>query len=182
MARKDLPDLTGNELLFEEDEVLTSKTNLQGKISYANDPFCRVAGFEYSELDGAPHSVIRHPEMPRAIFHLMWNTIEAGNEFFGYVMNRCKNGDHYWVLAHVVPDLDPKTREILGYHSTRRCPSRPGVEMAEQMYAQLRADERSVPRTKQVEVGTASLHQMLADEGMNYEEWIFSKINQWEVA
>lgn len=182
MSRLSLPALTGIEQTFDADEVLTSKTDPRGIITYANDDFCRIAGFKYPELHGAPHSIIRHPDMPRAIFHLMWSLIQQGREFFGYVVNRCQNGDHYWVLAHVVPDLDPHTREILGFHSTRRSPSRQGVSMAVDIYASLRDAERSVPREKQVDAGTAALHKLLAAENMDYEEWIFSKINQWEVA
>ena len=182
MSRLKLPDLTGREITFKEQEVLTSKTDMRGMITYANEDFCRVAGFDYSELHGAPHSLIRHPDMPRSVFNLMWNTIQDGREFFGYVVNRCKNGDHYWVLAHVVPDIDPSTRDVVGFHSTRRSPAPHGVNAARALYSALRDAERRAPRDKQVEVGTAALTSLLKAERMTYEEWIFAKINQWEVA
>jgi PAS domain S-box-containing protein len=182
MSRLKLPDLTGREITFKEQEVLTSKTDMRGMITYANEDFCRVAGFDYSDLHGAPHSLIRHPDMPRSVFNLMWNTIQDGREFFGYVVNRCKNGDHYWVLAHVVPDIDPASREVIGFHSTRRCPTSQGINAARALYSALRDAERRAPRDKQVEVGTAALMSALKTERMSYEEWIFSKINQWEVA
>lgn len=182
MSRLQLADLTGREKLFSPDDVLTSKTDLRGVITYANDVFCHIAGFISAELYGAPHSLIRHPEMPRAVFALMWRTIESGQEFFGYVVNRCKNGDHYWVLAHVVPDIDPSTRDVVGFHSTRRSPAPHGVNAARALYSALRDAERRAPRDKQVEVGTAALTSLLKAERMTYEEWIFAKINQWEVA
>lgn len=182
MSRLQLPELTGQELTFREEEVLTSKTDLRGVITYANDAFCHVAGFEFPELEGQPHSLIRHPEMPRSVFNLMWETIQSGNEFFGYVCNRTKIGDHYWVLAHVVPDRDPETHEIMGFHSTRRCPTRAGIKVAKELYARLRETERKAPKAQQVEVGTKALNTILTEANMTYEEWIFSKINELEVA
>ena len=180
MSRLKLPDLTGREITFKEQEVLTSKTDMRGMITYANEDFCRVAGFDYSELHCAPHSLIRHPDMPRSVFNLMWNTIQDGREFFGYVVNRCKNGDHYWVLAHIVPDIDPESREIVGYHSTRRCPSREGVAEASKLYSAIRDAERRRPREQQVEAGVAVVHGALKEAGMSYEQWVFSLINRHE--
>lgn len=182
MSRLQLPELTGNELTFRDEEVLTSKTDMRGVITYANDAFCHIAGFEFPELEGQPHSLIRHPEMPRCVFNLMWDSIQKGQEFFGYVCNRTKLGDHYWVLAHVVPDLDPETHEILGFHSTRRSPTRAGVKVAKELYAKLREAERREPKAKQVEAGTQALKTILSQANMTYEEWIFSKINELEVA
>jgi PAS domain S-box-containing protein len=174
-------ELTGVERHLDESDVLTSKTDLRGVITYANDVFIHVAGYNPEELYGAPHSVIRHPAMPRSVFHLMWKTIESGKEFFGYVVNRAKDGDHYWVLAHVVPDLDPRSNEIIGYHSTRRRPSREGVELAAKIYDAVLREERKVSKTQQVEVGVQAVLSYLETQGMSYEQWIFDKINQWEL-
>ena len=93
-----MPDrqVTGHEVFFDDDEIIVSKTDLTGKITYANDMFLRIAGYKEVEVLGQPHSLIRHPDMPRSIFKLLWDTISAGGEIFAYVMNRCKNGDHYW--------------------------------------------------------------------------------------
>lgn len=119
--------LTGEECFFEDDEIIVSKTNLKGHITYANRVFQRVAGYDEKELLGKPHSIIRHPDMPRCIFKLLWDTLEAGKEIFAYVLNRAKNGDHYWVLAHVTPSFDG-SGNILGYHSSRRVPERAIVD------------------------------------------------------
>jgi PAS domain S-box-containing protein len=181
MSRLHAHELTGVELHLEETDVLTSKTDLRGVITYANDVFVKIALYEADELYGAPHSLIRHPAMPRSVFYLMWKTIESGKEFFGYVVNRAKNGDHYWVLAHIVPDLDPRTGEIIGYHSTRRRPSREGIELATKVYAAVSLAERKVPKAQQVEAGVAAVTSYLAGEGMSYEQWIFDKINKWEL-
>ena len=174
-------ELTGVERHLDESEVLTSKTDLRGVITYANDVFIHVAGYSPEELYGAPHSLIRHPAMPRSVFHLMWKTIESGKEFFGYVVNRAKDGDHYWVLAHIVPDLDPRTKEIIGYHSTRRRPSREGVALAAQIYEAVLKEERKASKAQQVEVGVRAVLSYLETQGMSYEQWIFDKINKWEL-
>ena len=99
--------LTGVERFFDKDEIIVSKTDLKGRMTYCNDVFLRIAGYTEQELLGQPHSIIRHPDMPRCVFKLLWDTIGAGKEIFAYVINRAKNGDHYWVLAHVTPSRDP---------------------------------------------------------------------------
>ncbi len=112
---------TGIERHFGEDEIIVSKTDLQGKITYANDVFIRVSGYSEEELIGAPHSLIRHPDMPRAVFKLLWDTLAAGEEIFAYVNNLAASGDNYWVFAHVTPSLGADGK-VIGYHSNRRVP------------------------------------------------------------
>ena len=115
--------LTGVERTFGTDEIIVSKTDTKGRIIYANEVFLRLAGFSEREIIGQPHSIIRHPAMPRCVFKLLWDTISSGKECFAYVLNRSKNGDHYWVLAHVTPTFDSKGT-IVSYHSNRRNPRR----------------------------------------------------------
>ena len=115
--------LTGSEVFFDDDEIIVSKTDLKGRITYCNDVFLRVAGYSEKELLGQPHSIIRHPDMPRCVYKLLWDTLAAGQEIFAYVVNRAKNGDHYWVLAHVTPSRD-RRNQVIGYHSNRRVPDR----------------------------------------------------------
>ena len=97
---------TGRERVFGEDEIIVSKTDLQGRITYANSVFLRVAGYAEEDVLGQPHSMIRHPGMPRAVFKLLWETIAGGREIFAYVKNLARDGDHYWVFAHVTPSFD----------------------------------------------------------------------------
>lgn len=82
-----------------DDEIIVSKTDLKGRITYANRVFLTIAGYTEQEVLGEPHSIIRHPDLPRCIFKLLWDTIQGGTEIFAYVINRCKNGDHYLVYA-----------------------------------------------------------------------------------
>lgn len=102
--------------------------------------------FTRQELLGAPHSVIRHPEMPRAAFHLLWEGLGAGREVFAYIVNLARNGDHYWVLAHVTPTRD-RSGQVTGYHSNRRTVDRRVLPAIQQLYAELREAEQAVEGT-----------------------------------
>jgi PAS domain S-box-containing protein len=130
--------ITGQERLFPADKTLVSKTDTKGIITFANKDFIEVSGFSEEELVGTNHNIIRHPEMPPAAFELMWKTLQRGLPWHGIVKNRCKNGDHYWVDAKVVPVK--KGGRIIGYMSVRTSPSREDVASAEAAY-QLAATE-----------------------------------------
>ncbi|CAL1125542.1 unnamed protein product [Cladocopium goreaui] len=133
---------TGHERTFHEDEIIVSKTDLKGIITYANLVFQRVSGFTEQELLGKPHNIIRHPDMPRCVFKLLWDTIAQGNEIFAYVVNLSKNGDHYWVFAHVTPSFDNQGN-ITGYHSSRRVPEKAAVDQVVPIYKMLLEKEAS---------------------------------------
>lgn len=165
--------LTGAEVFFEENELIVSKTNLKGHMTYVNDVFLRVSGFAESECIGQPHSMIRHPEMPRCIFGLLWETIQDGREIFAYVVNRCKNGDHYWVNAHVTPSRDG-TGKIVGYHSNRRAPDRKALEkVIIPLYKNLLAEEQKFSNRKSgLEASSAMVTNVLQSHGLEYDEFI----------
>ena len=165
---------TGVERFFEDDEIIVSKTDVQGRITYANDVFQRISGFTEAELLGASHNIVRHPDMPRSVFQLLWDTIEDGREIFAYVVNLANNGDHYWVLAHVTPTFDGDGT-IVGYHSNRRVPDRGAVEKASELYRQLLLEEERHPNRKQgIEAATALLSDLLASQGIEYDAFAFS--------
>ena len=109
-------DLTGVERTFGADEIIVSKTDTKGRLTYVNQLFQTIADYKEDELIGQPHNIVRHPDMPRCVFKLLWDTIASGNELFAYVVNRCKFGDHYWVFAHVTPTFDAQG-QITGFHS-----------------------------------------------------------------
>ena len=96
----------------------------------------RVAADAEQDLLGSPHSLIRHPFMPRCVFKLLWDTLEQGNEIFAYVLNMARNGDAYWVLAHVTPSYDAQGR-LVGYHSNRRVPRPEAVAAVKPVYQAL---------------------------------------------
>ncbi|CAB1370184.1 methyl-accepting chemotaxis protein [Denitratisoma oestradiolicum] len=129
--KKNLP-ATGQEKIFPADYSLVSRTDTKGIITFANDCFVDVCGFSRQELLGSSHNIVRHPDVPPVIFETMWNTIEHGFPWHGVVKNRCKNGDHYWVDAKVVPVK--KNGAITGYMSVRSAPTREAIAQAEQAY------------------------------------------------
>lgn len=165
--------VTGVEQFFDENELIVSKTNLKGHLTYTNDVFLRIAGYTEKECLGQPHSMIRHPEMPRAVFGLLWSHIQDGREIFAYVVNRCKNGDHYWVNAHVTPSR-ASDGSIVGFHSNRRVPDRPVLtETIIPLYKQLLSIENSHSNRKDgLAASTAKLQSVLADRNMEYDQFI----------
>ncbi len=167
------PPLTGVERVLEDDDIIVSKTDPQGRIVYANDTFLRLSGYAESELLGAPHSVLRHPAMPRSVFALLWQRIEAGKEIYAVVLNRSKNGDHYWVHAHVTPSLSP-SGTLRGYHSFRRKCPRATIAAAEKLYAEVLAVEsREVTKADQVRVGVAAMRATFGDLDAAYDRFIW---------
>jgi PAS domain S-box-containing protein len=165
---------TGREKSFHEDDIIVSKTDLKGIITYANKTFIEVSGYSEEELLGQPHNIIRHPDMPQCVFKLLWDTLEQGNEIFAYVNNLCKNGDHYWVFAHVTPTFDDSQR-IVGYHSSRRVPDRHQVKVMADIYVKLRAEEqRHQDWRAGMESGNRLLTNLLAGKNVSYEEFVFS--------
>ena len=173
MARPDI-QLTGVERTFGTDEIIVSKTDTTGRIIYANEVFLRMAGYTEGEILGKPHSIIRHPAMPRCVFKLLWDTIQAVKECFAYVLNRSKNGDHYWVLAHITPTFDAKGN-IVSYHSNRRSPRREAVAKAQGLYAELLAVEAGHDDRKAgMEAGFKAMVDKLQALGVPYDEFVFA--------
>lgn len=175
MANSSKLTLTGVERFFDKNEIIVSKTDLKGRITYANEVFQRVAGYSEQELLGQPHSIVRHPAMPRCVFKLLWDTLEAGNEIFAYVINRCKNGDHYWVFAHVTPTFDANGK-IISYHSSRRVPRRDVVEgVFQPLYKQLLDVENKHANSKDgMNASFKAVVNLLTEKGVSYDELIFS--------
>ncbi|TAK47317.1 MAG: PAS domain S-box protein [Xanthobacteraceae bacterium] len=166
------PSLTGNERRFRNDEIIVSKTDLKGRITYCNDVFIRISGYSEKELIGQPHSIIRHPAMPRCVFKLLWDTIAKGDEVFAYVLNLSKNGDHYWVFAHVTPDVD-YAGAIMGYHSSRRSPDDRAIAAIRPLYDALLAEEARHPNGKNaLEASTEALVTTLGKKGIGYDRFV----------
>jgi PAS domain S-box-containing protein len=165
---------TGRESPFNDEEIIVSKTDPHGRITYANDVFARVSGYKLGELLGKPHSIIRHPAMPRCVFKLVWDTLKAGDEIFGYVLNLARNGDHYWVFAHLSPSYGPDGA-LLGYHSNRRKPLAAQVAKVEPLYRTLLEIERAAPDSKQgMAAAYSHLQHVLLQNRVTYDEFVWS--------
>lgn len=164
---------TGRAVQFALDDIIVSKTDLKGRLTYTNQVFLDVSGFTEDELLGEPHNVIRHPWMPGCVFGLLWERLLAGREVFAYIANMCRNGDHYWVHAHVTPTVDARGA-IVGFHSNRRVPRPEAVAAVEPLYRELVAEEARHPvRREAVAASRAMLDRKLAEAGLTYEEWVW---------
>lgn len=167
-------NLTGNERTFEPDEFIVSKTNLKGHITYANNVFLRISGFTEDEIIDAPHSLVRHPDMPRCVFKLLWDRIQNRKEIFAYVVNTSKNGDHYWVVAHVTPSFDADGN-VIGFHSNRRKPEPEKISAIKGIYNLLLKEEAScTDRKAGMEKSGALLTKMFTDKGVTYDEFVLT--------
>lgn len=165
---------TGREKTFRPDQIIVSKTDPQGRLTYVNPLFVEISGYPEVDLIGQPHNIIRHPDMPRSVFRLLWERIASGEEIFAYVVNLSADGGHYWVLAHVTPTLAADGR-ILGYHSNRRTAERSALDVISAVYARLNAAERAQSSTPAaLEAGTALLEEILAEAGQTYDELVWS--------
>lgn len=130
---------TGVEHPYPDGKLIVSCTDLDGKITLVNDAFVAISGYSEEELLGQPHSILRHPDMPKAAFADLWQTVKSGKKWHGYVKNLCKDGGHYWVYATVVPNV--RRGQVVGYTSVRRKPSRAKIAEAIALYDTLKQGE-----------------------------------------
>lgn len=166
--------ISGNERVMADGDMIVSKTNLKGHITYANDVFLSIADFGLGDVIGKPHSVVHNSAMPRAIFKLLWSRIEKHREIFAYVVNRTKGGDYYWVFAHVTPSQN-QAGEFVGYHSNRRKPDPRALAKIKELYAALLAEEtRHANRKDGLVASWAMLEKFLEGKGMDYDEFVLS--------
>ncbi len=173
---------SGVEKTFRPDQIIVSKTDRQGRLTYVNDLFVEISGYAEADLIGQPHNVIRHPDMPRSVFWLLWDKISAGQEIFAYVMNLSADGTHYWVLAHVTPTCD-RSGAVVGYHSNRRTAEPGALASIKTLYERLLTEERKHGNAREaVEAGRQLLEQTLAEAGLTYDEYVWALNNDVEVA
>ncbi|MGY1459000.1 PAS domain-containing protein [Luteimonas sp. A649] len=132
---------TDVETPFPEGRLIVSRTDLDGVVTHANDAFVEMSAYERDELIGAPHAILRHPEMPRRAFQDLWDTLRSGKKWNGYVKNLRKDGGYYWVYATAIPNVRNGT--VVGYSSVRRKPSRRKIEELIPVYRQWCEEERT---------------------------------------
>lgn len=128
--------VTPIETPYPHGKLIVSRTDTRGIMTQCNPSFVEMSGYSEAELIGQPHCLLRHPDMPAAAFRDLWETVEAGRQWHGYVKNLRKDGGHYWVYATVVPNV--REGRIVGFTSVRREPSREKVALAEAQYQEMR--------------------------------------------
>ena len=151
--------VTQKEVPFPSGQYLVSKTDLKGIITYCNDAFIALSGYTSDELLGKSHNIVRHQDMPAAAFEDLWKTVKTGRPWRGLVKNRCKNGDHYWVDAFVVPLR--RNGQTIGYMSVRSAPSREQVRGAEGLYQQINAGRAGLPKAGGGLLGNLSMRMRI---------------------
>jgi PAS domain S-box-containing protein len=161
------PTPTGREIRLGSQQMLVSKTDARGDIVYSNDCFMGVSGYSKEELIGTPHSILRHPDMPRAIFYLMWKDIRKGKNIMVVVKNLAKSGDHYWVTTdfEIKRTRDGKIRNYLAF---RQSAPRSVIKVIEPLYSKMLEIEKSDGMDGSIEY----LEKFLAEKGVTYDEFI----------
>ena len=157
------------ELKFNDNEIIVSKTDTSGKITYGNALFLKLAGYKEKDILHAPHNIVRHPDMPKIIFKYLWQTIKEGKEVYAYVINKTKNGDYYWVFANVTPSYD-SSGKVIGYYSVRRNPSQKALNVIKPLYKELLEREK----IGGVDASEKTLHELLEKNGGRYDKFILS--------
>lgn len=163
------PSPTSNEKSLSSNDFIVSKTDLKGKIVYGNKIFIKISGYSEAELLGQPHAILRHPDMPKIVFKLLWQRIQNKKEIFAYVKNICKDGSFYWVLANVTATLDSRGH-IRDFHSVRRKPSDNALRVIPDLYRQLLSAERSGG----IDASERLLNETLQQQGVSYDEFILT--------
>ena len=154
-----------------KDDFIVSKTDTSGRIAYCNRIFIEISGYTECELLGQQHNIIRHPEMPRVVFHMLGSTLKEGREFFAYIKNLCKDGSYYWVFANLTPTLS-STGQVVGYYSVRRCPQESSLRVIEPIYAELLEVEKRAGSKQAIQASTQLLQVKLREYGREYERFV----------
>ncbi len=131
------PEPIDNEIILDPKRYIVSKTDTKGVIEYGNDYFVQISGYKEVELIGQPHNIIRHPDMPKIVFKMMWDRIKKGNNIVALVKNLAKDGSFYWVVTEFEPKYDPITNEIISHTAFRKAAPKKAVEKIIPIYAKL---------------------------------------------
>jgi len=131
------------EIVLDPKRYIVSETDEKGKITFCNDYFIEVSGYSNEELIGKPHSIVRHPDMPKVVFKLLWETISQGLNINAVVKNLAKDGRYYWIFTEFESRRDNDTGEIIGYHAARKTISKHVIEIIADLYAALLEIEKN---------------------------------------
>lgn len=165
MAR---PTPINEEIILDPKRYIVSKTDEHGVITFGNPYFVQISGYSERDLLGAPHNIIRHPDMPKIIFKMMWDRISEGKNMIAIVKNMAKDGRFYWVMTDFEPKIDPTTKKIISHTAYRKAPPREAIEKIEDLYKELlKAEERGdMAESERV------FNEFLAKRGQNYDQFI----------
>lgn len=161
---------TAHEVKLQESDLIVSKTDMKGRITYVNRTFMRISNYAEHEVMGKQHNVIRHPDIPRGVYRLLWQTLKAEQEFFGVVKNLTSEGHFYWVMANVTLDRNAKGG-VIGYFSVRRRVAPDAVRVASDLYAEMLRIERQAGSAAAPDASLAWLQSAMAERKLSFEQF-----------
>ena len=153
------------EIELDPKRYIVSETDAKGKITYCNDYFMEVSGYNQEELIGKAHNIVRHPDMPKVVFKLLWETISAGKNINALVKNLAKDGRYYWIFTEFEIRKNTDTGEIIGYHAARKSISKHVIEIIAGLYAEI----LEIEKNDSVEAAQDYLVKFLKDKGDDME-------------
>ena len=170
LSKLDAPkNITNREKVLNQNDFIVSKTDTRGKIIYCNEIFASMSGYPPADLIGANHNLIRHLDMPKIAFKLVWDLIQKKDEFFGFVKNLSADGSYYWVFAYITADLD-RNGNITSYTSVRRKMPQSAIDIITPIYKQMVDAERSGG----MEASKKLLEDLLEKHNLGYREFIIN--------
>jgi len=161
------PIILDEEITFSKKKFIVSKTDIDGNITFVNQNFCDITGYRYDELMGEPHSVVRHPDMPQAIFYMMWKSLLAGMEISAVVKNVAKSGKYYWMIADFSMERDRYGKLETFISFSRYAPSYV-TESIEELYAEMILAERK----SGLEGSLSYLENFLEEKNLSYNDYL----------
>ena len=159
------PTPKNEEIVLDPKRYIVSETDEKGKITFANDYFMEVSGYTQEELIGKPHNIVRHPDMPRVVFKLLWETISAGKNINAVVKNLAKDGRYYWIFTEFEIRKDTDTGKIIGYHASRKTISKHVIEIISDLYKEL----LTIEKESGIQASETYLINFLKDKGDDME-------------
>ncbi len=156
------------EIILDPKRYIVSKTDPKGVIEYGNDYFVEISGYTETELIGTPHNIIRHPDMPKIVFKMMWDRIKNRQNIMAVVKNLAKDGRYYWVVTEFETKVDPITNEIVGYTAFRKAAPREAIEAIEVLYKKL----IEIEKVGGMEASEKYLRGILEEKRVSYDEYI----------
>lgn len=162
------PIPTNQEIKLDSKKYIVSKTDTKGIIEYGNDYFVEISGYSEAELIGQPHSIVRHPDMPKVVFKMMWDRISKGQNIMAVVKNLSKSGNHYWVVTEFEPKIDPITNEIISHTAYRKAAPQAAIDAMSPLYATLlKLEEKGG-----IEASEKYLRSYFEDNKTTYDDFI----------
>ena len=159
------PTPIDEEIILDPKRYIVSETDEKGRITFANDYFIEVSGYTMEELIGKPHNIVRHPDMPKVVFKLLWETISQGKNINAVVKNLAKDGRYYWIFTEFESRKDTDTGEIIGYHAARKDVSKHVIEVISELYSKL----LEIEKNESVGASEKYLIAFLKDKGQDID-------------